>query len=115
MKHVKAAIAVAALVAGTSPVTVLAANGDKALEACVSALVQNLSDAQSSPLRATISEDSFVSNSRLGRRTRIYLDARDPVSQEILVKADCIVDRNAEVLELQRLPDEAPEAEIRSL
>lgn len=115
MKHVKTAIALAALVAGTLPITALATNGDKALEACVSALVQDISDAQDSPLRATISDDSLVSNSRLGRRTRIHLDARDPVSREVLVKADCVVNRNAEVLELHRLPDEAPEAEVRSL
>jgi hypothetical protein len=115
MKHVKSVFAVAALVAFSSPAAVLAADGEDGLKACVSALVQDLSEAQDYPMQATISEDSFVAEERLGRRTRIHLDVRDPVSREIVVKADCIVNRHAEVVRLERLPDEAPEAEIRSL
>jgi hypothetical protein len=115
MKHVKSVFAVAALVAISSPTAALAAKGEDGLEACVSALVKDLSDAQDYPMQATISEDSFVAEERLGRRTRIHLDARDPVSREIVAKADCIVNRHAEVVRLERLPDEAPEAKVRSL
>jgi len=115
MKHVKSVIAVAALAAFSFPTAAQAAKGADGLEACVSALVKDLSSAQDFPMQATISEDSFVAEERLGRRTLIHLDARDPVSREIVVKADCVVNRQAEVIRLERLPDEAPEAEVRSL
>ena len=115
MKHGKPLFVIGALAACMSPTAVSAATGEDGFEACVSALVQDLSDAQGYPLQATISENSAVADDRLGTRTRFYLDARDPASREIVAKIDCIVNKKAEVLSLQRLPDDAPVAEVRSL
>jgi len=115
MKHGKTLFAVAALAACVSPTVALAATGEDGFKACVSALVKDLSDAQGHPLQATISDDSAVADDRLGRRTRIYLDARDPASHEVVAKIDCIVNKRAEVLKLLKLPDDAPLAEVRSL
>ena len=100
------------LVSGTAQSAV---SGQEGFNACVDALVSSLATAQGHPLQATISEDTAVSNRPLDRRTRIYLDARDPVSREIVAKADCIVGKNGDVLDLEHLPDDAPEAELRSL
>jgi len=115
MKHGKALLAVSALAACLSPTAAVAATAEDGFKACVSALVQDLSDAQGYPLQATISEDSAVADDRLNRRNRYYLDARDPASREIVAKIDCIVDKQGEVVKLLRLPQDAPKAEVRSL
>jgi hypothetical protein len=115
MKHGKSLFAIGALAACLSPTAAFAATGEDGFEACVSALVQDLSDAQGFPLQATISEDTAVANNRLNRRNRFYLDVRDPASREIVAKIDCIVNKQAEVVELLRLPEDAPVAEVRSL
>lgn len=115
MKHGKAVLMVGALAACVSPSIVSAATGEDGFRACVSALVKDLSDAQGYPLQATISDDSAVADDRLGRRTRIYLDARDPASREVVAKFDCIVNTKAEVVKLLKLPDDASVAEVRSL
>lgn len=92
-----------------------AASGQAGLEACVSALVQELSTEQGSAVQGRISDDSLVSNKRLGPNTTIHLDARNTSSQEIVAKADCVVDSKAKVKGLIMLPDDAPEAGERSL
>jgi hypothetical protein len=115
MKHGKPLFVISALAACMSPMAVPAATGEDGFEACVSALVQDLSDAQGYPLQATISDDTAVADNRLKRRNHYYLDARDPASREIVAKIDCIVNKKAEVVSLKRLPDDAPVAEVRSL
>lgn len=105
-------LALAGCVASTSTQAATSRDG---FNACVDALVSSMATAQSAPLRATISEDSIISDDRLRYRDRIYLDARDPVTREVVAKANCIVNRNAEVVEFKHLPDDAPEAEVRSL
>ena len=117
MNRKKKLMIYSAVIAGslTSGVAQAGASGQEGFAACVDALVTSLATAQGHPLQATISENTAISDSRLNHRTRIYLDARDPVSREIVAKADCLLSKNAEVLRLEHLPEHAPEAAIRSL
>lgn len=92
-----------------------AASGKDGLEACASALALELSNDQGTGVQVRISDDSIVSSRRLEHRTRYHLDARDPLSQEIVAKVDCDVDSWARVKNLVRLPEDAPEALERSL
>jgi hypothetical protein len=92
-----------------------AASARDGLEACVSALAQEISDAQGAGVDARISDDSRYGRGQLRNRTVFYLDARDPGSAEVVLKADCIVNARGEVKSLNRLPADAPEATERSL
>lgn len=91
-----------------------AASGMEGLEACASALARELANDQGSAVEVRISDES-VAGRRLHDRTTYFLDARDPRSQEIVAKADCSVDKRARVQSLVRLPNDAPEASVRSL
>jgi hypothetical protein len=85
------------------------------LESCVSALTKAISESQGTGVEARISGDSRQGRSQLNGRSRFHLDARDPRSEEIVMKADCVVNARGEVRSLIVLPADAPEAEERSL
>jgi hypothetical protein len=92
-----------------------AATGNDGFEACVAALAQQISETQGAGVNVRISENSRVHAHRLDRRNTYFLDARDARDPELVVKADCVVDAQAEVKSLVRLPADAPAAEERSL
>ena len=92
-----------------------AASARDGLEACVSALARNISEAQGAAVEARISDDSRYGRGDLGNRTIFYLDARDPRSAEVVLKANCVVNARGQVRSLTRLPADAPEAAERSL
>ena len=92
-----------------------AASARTGLESCVSALTKEISDVQGVGVEARISEDSRYGQSRLEGRSTFHLDARDPRSQEIVLKAACVVNSRGEVRRLITLPADAPEAAERSL
>jgi cation transport ATPase len=92
-----------------------AASKRDGLEACVSALTREISDERGTGVEARISEDSHAGFGRLAARSKFYLDARDPRSEEIVLKADCVVNSRGQVRKLTTLPSDAPEAEERSL
>ena len=92
-----------------------AASARDGLEACVSALAKEISDAQGAGVEARISDDSRYGRGHLGSRTIFYLDAKDPGSAEVVLKADCVVNAQGQVRSLTRLPADAPEAAERSL
>ena len=75
--------------------------------------------AEAAPARkgveARISEDSRYGRSRLADRSTFHLDARDPRTEEIVMKAECVVNSRGEVRSLITLPKDAPDAEERSL
>jgi hypothetical protein len=85
------------------------------LEACVAALAQHISEAQGAGVNVRISDDSRVRARRLARRETYFLDARDVRDSALVAKVDCVVDAQAEVISLVRLPADAPEAAERSL
>ena len=93
-----------------------AATARDGLEACVSALTKEISEAQGSGVEARISDDTRAGRGLLDGRTIFYLDATDPRTEEVGVKADCIVNSRGRVNSLTRLPETAPDAaERRSL
>ena len=97
------------------PVTGQAASFQDGLEACVDALVTELATTNGEPLGARIGADSSSSKRRLGSREVIYLDARNPLNEEIVARADCMVDRKGEVVRLTNVPLDGANAEERSL
>ena len=97
------------------PVAGQAATFKDGLEACVDALVTELATSSGESLDARIGADSSGSNSSLGGREMIYLDARNPSNEEIVARADCLVDRRGEVLRLTSVPLDGADAEERSL
>lgn len=116
MMNGKNALALAcAAAASMLPPAAEAASARDGLEACVSALSREMSDAQGMGVEARISEDSLVGRGRLSGRTKFYLDARDSRSEDIVFKADCVVNSRGKVRKLTTLPEDAPDAEERSL
>lgn len=97
------------------PVAGQAATFRDGLEACVDALVTELATTNGGPLDARIGADSSHSARRLGSREMIYLDARNPSSEEVVARADCLVDRKGEVVRLTSVPLDGADADERSL
>jgi hypothetical protein len=95
--------------------SVQAAPEQKGLQACVDALASKLSHAQGSPVIATINEDNLNPNRQLGLSTTFSLDAYTPDAGEVVARMDCTVNARGKVLRLVRLPNDAPEAKLRSL
>jgi cation transport ATPase len=108
------ALACAAAASMLHPAAEAASERD-GLEACVSALTKEISDTHGAGVEARISEDSLAGRGRLGARSKFYLDARDSRNEEIVLKADCVVNSRGQVRSLITLPDDAPAAEERSL
>jgi len=115
MNGKKAMVCAAAVAASILSISVEAASGQDGLEACVSALTKELSSAQGSAVAARISEDSHVPTRRLDNVTTYHLDARDSANNGIVARMDCVVDDKGRVKRLVKLPDDAPDADIRSL
>lgn len=108
------ALACAALASMPHPAAE-AASARTGLESCVSALTKKISDVQGVGVEARISEDSRFGRSRLEGRSTFHLDARDPRSEEVVMRADCVVNSRGEVRSLIMLPKDAPDADERSL
>ena len=90
-----------------------AASGRDALEACVQALTQHISEAQGAGVDARISEDSSGHKRRLDSPAVYSLDARNPADGEVVYKVDCTVNSRGQVQRLVELPMDAPNAEVR--
>ena len=61
-----------------------------------------------------MSEDSSVSRSPLKVRETIHLDVRDPDSNEVVARADCVVDSRARVKRVVSVPLHEPDAAKRA-
>jgi hypothetical protein len=92
-----------------------AASGQDGFEACVAALAREISETQGAGVNVRISEETRVHARKLDRRNVYFLDARDAMGSDQVVKADCVVDARGTVKSLERLPADAPEAAERSL
>jgi hypothetical protein len=106
---------ICAITASVLSVSVEAAPEQKGLQACVSAMAAKLSDEQGSPVKARMSEESQSSNRQLGLSTTFSMDAYTPDASQVVARMDCTVNATGKVLRLVRLPDDAPEAKLRSL
>lgn len=92
-----------------------AASVQDGLDACASAVVGELAGDNGSPPEYRISDDSGGSRSRLRVRETIHLDVLDPGRNEIVARADCVVDSRARVKRLVSLPLSEPDAAERAV
>lgn len=98
-----------------TPLLSHAASEQDGVNACAEALTSQLAEMQSAPIEFTIGSDGHFSTRRLDRLNRFFLDARDPQSQEVIARADCIVSWNAEVKRLTMIPLDEHAASLRQL
>lgn len=84
------------------------------LNACATAMVDQLAENQGAPMAYSLAPDSDDSKKPLSRRDVIHLDARDQVTQEVVARVDCVIDKGAQVQELITVPLDAPDARMRA-
>jgi len=78
--------------------------GHVGLEACVDAMVGELSEASGTPVGYSLDSASDNFDRSLGTREVISLYARDPHSDALISRMDCFVDRRGRVLRLKDMP-----------
>ncbi|MDH3788389.1 MAG: hypothetical protein OES53_07475 [Xanthomonadales bacterium] len=98
-----------------APCSVTAASLQDGLDACADAMVTVLASGSDAPLDYSVSPDSDTSKARLRVRETIHLDARDPASNEVVARADCVVDSRARVKRLVSVPLTEPDAAERAI
>ncbi|MEJ8568650.1 hypothetical protein [Elongatibacter sediminis] len=113
MKHIKRTTitltALAALYAGNAT----AASGEAGLQACVDALMSEVSATNGAPVNHRMRR-AIPGIKPLGRRTTFHVDAVDPVTQRVVARADCVVNSRAQVLQLTPIENSAPGAPVRA-
>lgn len=97
-----------------APLGVKAATMEDGLDACADALASELSESIGTTLEFRVNPESEVSGSRLKGTEVIHLDARDPESQEVVARADCVVSNYGKVRRLISVPLEAADAAQRA-
>ena len=95
-----------ALALATTPFSVSAYSADSAMNACAAALTARMSDASGTATAYSLDETS-LDGGRLGELSIFYLDARDPKTQEVVARANCVVDSRARVKRITTLPLDA--------
>lgn len=103
-----------ALAVSVTPFSVHAASTQAAMDACADAMVSVLAAENGKPLGYRINPESDGSNARMRKRETFHLDARDPASQEVVARADCVVDGRGRVRRLVDVPLSAEDAIVRS-
>ena len=88
--------------------------GEVALDACAQALAAKLENKTGEAVDYNINPDSRGNKKELRDGVVIYLDAKAQFSDDIIARANCIVNEDAEVTELVALPLTAPEARVRA-
>ena len=97
-----------------TPMVSQAASEQEALQACMQALTQNLAEEQGGePVEYRSGSKAQFSKRRVSAPTTFYLDAFDPETYEVVARADCLVGRDAEVINLRALHLNAPGARMR--
>ena len=103
-----------ALAISVAPFSVQAASRQAALDACADAMVSVLAVENGNPLGYRMNPESDGSTARMRKRETFHLDARDPASQEVVARADCVVDERGRVRRLVDVPLSAEDAIVRS-
>ena len=102
-----------ALVMLTAPFHANALTAKAGMDACTKAMIDNLSGELGAPLGYSMDPEHKVSG-RLKMEDTFHLDARHPGTDEVVGRYDCIVSRQAEVIELVTLPLTAEDASARA-
>lgn len=111
MKHFKTVTLGCTLALSMAPLAATAFTAEHALNACAEAVVKDLGNGEVS---WRLDEDSS-SKGRLSKMEMIHLDLRDASTDEVVARADCVVDSRARVRRVIDLPLEADDAMERSL
>lgn len=103
-----------ALTLSAAPVGAQATTGPSALDACAKAVVSGMMDSDGAGMTYRL-DDSSADTGR-GRKAggMYHLDVRDPHSREVIARADCRVNRRAEVILLKDIPLNAADASVRA-
>lgn len=96
------------------PVHANAVTRQAGLEACAEAMVSGLAESQGSPMVFNLGPDSTGGKKKLAIRETFHLDARDPDSDKVVARKDCVVNKRAEVIRLIEVPLDGPDARIRA-
>lgn len=115
MNHNKVFSFGCALAIAMAPLASEAATRTAGLNACADALVNKLSVENGAPLGFQLGADSEQSNAQMSNRELYQLDVRDPNTQEVVARAQCVVDRQARVRQLVSVPLSADDAAERVL
>lgn len=91
-----------------------ATSGQAGLDACAEAMIADMAAAQGAPMVYNLDPSNTRIKGSLKMREIIHLDAKDPNSDEVVARVDCVVNSRAEVKELIRVPLEAPDARYRA-
>lgn len=100
-----------ALALSLAPFTASAFTTENAMGACAEALSSEISGDE---LAWRLDADS-IGGGRLRGREVYHLDARNSANDEVVARADCVVDSRARVKSLKTLPLDAPDARERAL
>ena len=84
------------------------------LDACADAMVSELAERQGVPMVYNLDPSSTKSPKPMTRRETYHLDARDPKSDEVVARFDCVINHNAQVQKLVPVPLDAPDARFRA-
>lgn len=103
-----------ALAFSLAPFSAQATTRQAALDACADAMVSELAGANGTPPVYSMAPESDGSAARLRGHETFHLDVRDPASQEVVARADCVVNKRGKVRRLVDLPLSADNAEVRS-
>ena len=111
MKHRKIVVIGCALALSAIPLTSTAYTAENALAACAAAVTDTLADGG---VTWRLDDNSRFDGRMRGTET-IHLDLRDAATDEIVARADCVVDERARVKRVKTLPLDAADAEERAL
>jgi hypothetical protein len=114
MKHSKIINLGCAFSMSVVSLSTFAASEQAGLEACVDALSAQLAAKNAVVADYHLSSESLNPDARLGGRVVFHLDARKAASRDVVARADCIVNRRAEVQQLNALPLSADDAAKRA-
>ena len=84
------------------------------LEACAEAMVNDLATNQGAPMVLNLDPDSSGGRGSMRRREVFHLDAKDPDSEAVVARMDCVVNHKAEVTRLIMVPLDGKDARERA-
>ncbi len=100
-----------ALALSLAPFTASAYTAETAMNACAEAFTAEITGEE---LAWRLDEETDV-DGRLNGSQILHRDARDPETNEVVARADCVVDSRARIKRLTTIPIDAKDASERAL
>jgi len=114
MKIRKSLLIASAIPVLSLPIASQAATDKDAMEACSQALVEHIEETRGTVVKLKIANLDAARSMRLDGSLIYHLDARVTDSNEVVARADCVVNRYARVKDLRTLPLTAKNADERT-